>query len=106
MGSPHWTTTEMQSLVMLYPDTSNAVLSRVFNRPAKAIGLKARSMGLKKSAKFMAEESGRIRPGQSPWNKGEGIDGNARRVPRDTVQTRQSTKRGEKLQTSRIASHQ
>jgi len=27
-------------------------------------------MGLKKSAKFMAEESGRIKPGQSPWNKG------------------------------------
>ena len=70
MGSPHWTTTEMQSLASLYPDTSNAVLSSVFNRPAKAIGLKARSMGLKKSTKFMAEESGRIRPGQSPWNKG------------------------------------
>jgi len=27
-------------------------------------------MGLKKSAKFMAYESGRIRPGQTPWNKG------------------------------------
>lgn len=70
MGSPHWTTTELQSLASLYPDTSNAVLSRVFNRPARAIGLKARSMGLKKSAKFMAYESGRIRPGQTPWNKG------------------------------------
>ena len=70
MGSPHWTTTELQSLASLYPDTSNAVLSSVFNRPAKAIGLKARSMGLKKSTKFMAEESGRIRPGQTPWNKG------------------------------------
>ena len=70
MGSPHWSATETQSLAALYPDTSNAVLSRVFNRPARAIGLKARSMGLKKSAKFMAEESGRIKPGQSPWNKG------------------------------------
>lgn len=70
MGSPHWSATETQSLAALYPDTSNAVLSRAFNRPARAIGLKARSMGLKKSAKFMAEESGRIKPGQSPWNKG------------------------------------
>ena len=70
MGSPHWSATETQSLAALYPDTSNAVLSRVFNRPARAIGLKARSMGLKKSAKFMAYESGRIKPGQTPWNKG------------------------------------
>lgn len=70
MGYPNWTLSDTQALERLYPDTSNAVLSRVFNRPARAIGLKARSMGLKKSAKFMAEESGRIKPGQSPWNKG------------------------------------
>lgn len=70
MGSPHWTESEMQALARLYPDTSNEVLGRVFGRPAKAIGLKARSIGLKKSDRFMAEGAGRIKPGQTPWNKG------------------------------------
>ena len=70
MGSPHWTESEMQALARLYPDTSNEVLGRVFGRPAMAIGLKARSIGLKKSDRFMAEGAGRIKPGQTPWNKG------------------------------------
>ena len=54
MGYQHWTLSDTQALARLYPDTSNEVLGRVFGRPAMAIGLKARSMGLKKSEQFMA----------------------------------------------------
>lgn len=70
MGYPHWTLSDTQALERLYPDTSNDVLGRVFGRQAKAVGLKARSMGLKKSERFLAENTGRIKPGQTPWNKG------------------------------------
>ena len=70
MGYQHWTLSDTQALARLYPDTSNEVLGRVFGRPAMAIGLKARSIGLKKSDRFMAEGAGRIKPGQTPWNKG------------------------------------
>lgn len=70
MGYPNWTLSDTQALERLYPDTSNDVLGRVFGRQAKAVGLKARSIGLKKSDRFMAEGAGRIKPGQTPWNKG------------------------------------
>ena len=70
MGYPHWTLSDTQALERLYPDTSNDVLGRVFGRQAKAVALKARAMGLKKSEQFMASSAGRIKPGQTPWNKG------------------------------------
>lgn len=70
MGYQHWTLSDTQALERLYPDTSNDVLGRVFGRQAKAVALKARAMGLKKSEQFMASSAGRIKPGQTPWNKG------------------------------------
>lgn len=74
MGSKHWSPEDKKALAALYPDTSNEVLGRVFGRPPKAIGLMARSLGVRKSERYMAEEVPRIKPGQAPWNKGISFD--------------------------------
>ena len=80
MGSKHWTKADKEALVRLYPETPNEVLSRVFGRPARAIGLMARSLGAKKSARYMAEDAARIKPGQQPWNKGGNFNAGGRSV--------------------------
>ena len=74
MGSKHWSQADKQALAALYPETSNEVLGRVFGKSPKAIGLMARSLGVCKSARYMAEEVPRIKPGQTPWNKGISFD--------------------------------
>jgi hypothetical protein len=76
MGSPHWSKDSEAALLSLYPETSNDVLGRMFGKTPKAIGLKARSMGAKKSASFMAEAVPRFKPGSTPFNKGKkGMNG-------------------------------
>jgi len=74
MGSKHWSQADKQALAALYPETSNEVLGRVFGKSPTAIGLMARSLGVCKSARYMAEEVPRIKPGQQPWNKGQSFD--------------------------------
>lgn len=80
MGSKHWSQADKQALAALYPETSNEVLGRVFGKSPKAIGLMARSLGVCKSARYMAEEVPRIKPGQAPWNKGISLDPGGRSV--------------------------
>ena len=80
MGSKHWSQADKQALAALYPETSNEVLGRVFGKSPKAIGLMARSLGVCKSARYMAEEVPRIKPGQEPWNKGQSFDPGGRSV--------------------------
>lgn len=80
MGSKHWSQADKQALAALYPDTSNEVLGRVFGKSPKAIGLMARTLGVCKSERYMAEEVPRIKPGQTQWNKGFSFDPGGRSV--------------------------
>lgn len=66
----HWTLAELAHLRSVYPDTPNQVLSGQMGRSTKAICLKARQLGIHKSAAFMAAEGGRFQAGFTPWNKG------------------------------------
>lgn len=71
MGAPKWHPDDEAMLARLYPNTPNETLGMLFGgRTARAIGLKARGMGLRKSEQFMAEHHTRIKPGTTPWNKG------------------------------------
>lgn len=71
MGAPKWHPDDEDMLARLYPNTPNETLGMLFGgRTARAIGLKARGMGLRKSEQFMAEHQTRIKPGSTPWNKG------------------------------------
>ena len=71
MGAPKWHPDDKAMLARLYPNTPNETLGMLFGgRTARAIGLKARVMGLRKSEQFMAEHHTRIKPGATPWNKG------------------------------------
>lgn len=70
MGSPHWSSDEKKSLAALYPNTPNEVLGMVFGRSPRAIGLMARSLGIKKADEYMKDHPTRIKPGEKPWNKG------------------------------------
>ncbi len=78
-----WTPGDEACLRDLYPHTPSAVLAQLFERPVKQVWSKANSMGLRKSAAFLALPiSGRFRtgapqgartrfqPGRPPANKG------------------------------------
>lgn len=71
-----WTDVELCWLEALYSDTSNQELADLLDRAPRAIGLKARKLGLCKSEAFMArpENNGQFRAGQRPWNKGSHFD--------------------------------
>jgi len=79
-----WTTAEVSRLESLYADTPMIQLQATFGRPKSAIYGKAKELGLKRSAEFLASEhSGRLRQGHESgvatrfqkghgtWNKGK-----------------------------------
>lgn len=79
-----WTTAEVSRLESLYADTPMTQLQATFGRPKSAIYGKAKELGLKRSAEFLASEhSGRLRQGHesgvatrfqkgnATWNKGK-----------------------------------
>ena len=68
MGAKHWTAEDESVLRACYPHWRNTSLAQIFGRPAKAIGLKARKMGLKKSPDLKA---GQFQPGHATWNAGK-----------------------------------
>lgn len=70
MGSAHWSIDEKESLKVAYPNTPNEALGRIFGRSPRAIGLMARSLGIKKSDAYMKDHPTRLKPGGNPWNKG------------------------------------
>ena len=67
-GSP-WSAEDEAMLRGCYPHWLNTTLAEIFDRPAKAIGLKARKMGLKKSPELL-QEAGRFERGHATWNAG------------------------------------
>lgn len=67
MNYRYWTAEEEAMLRGCYAHWSNASLGEVFGRKPKAIGLKARKMGLKKSQEM---KTGQFTKGQRPWNAG------------------------------------
>lgn len=66
MSYAFWTAAEERALRRLYATEPNAELAERLGRHAKAIGLKARKMGLRK-----AGNAGCFRRGLVPWNKGK-----------------------------------
>jgi hypothetical protein len=69
-----WSREDEAALRGCYAHWLNTTLAEIFGRPAKAIGLKARKMGLKKSPDLQA---GQFARGHSTWNKGaKGSTGN------------------------------
>lgn len=79
-----WTMAEESRLAALYPDTPMRQMQETLRRPKSAIYGKAKELGLKRSAEFLASEhSGRLRTGSNPgvatrfqkghctWNKGK-----------------------------------
>lgn len=79
-----WTTAEVSHLAALYPDAPMTQLQETLGRPKSAIYGKAKELGLKRSAEFLAgEHSGRLRRDDNPgvatrfqkghgtWNKGK-----------------------------------
>lgn len=79
----HWTAADEARLRALYPDTPMHHLMVIFERTDRQIYEKAYSLGLKRSAEYLASpSSGRTRPGSTrggatrfqpglvPWNKG------------------------------------
>lgn len=67
----HWTEAELRALRTLYADTPTRAIAAALVRTEHAVGMKARELGLYKSAAFMASEfSGRLKPGNVPANKG------------------------------------
>lgn len=78
-----WTAVEEQLLREHYADTPIEVLMQLFECPAARILAKANKMGLHKSAELIAQiardrtnapghgsQRTRIKPGETPWNKG------------------------------------
>ena len=63
-----WTKAEEAQLQRDYADTATPVLARRFHCRADSVRWKAKSMGLKKSAEYLASPlSGRFKPGNRPW---------------------------------------
>lgn len=83
MKRRYWSELEIMLLREVYPDHLTEAIAAVLDRSIGQVYAKAKSLGLKKSAAFIASEaSGRIRrsdhkgrqtqfkPGQQPWNAG------------------------------------
>ena len=67
MDQKRWTEAEEAQLQRDYADTATAILARRFHCRADSVRYKAKSMGLKKSAEYLATAlSGRFRPGNRP----------------------------------------
>lgn len=78
-----WTDDEVAILRDLFPNHSTADVATMIGRSTTITGQKANKIGLRKSAEYLASPaagritagdtrglSGRIQPGQTPWNKG------------------------------------
>lgn len=78
-----WTAAQIAALRTRYPDTRTEDLAREIGRSTQSCYVKARSLGIKKSADYLAgpdacrlrreDAAGlqtRFRKGQTPWNKG------------------------------------
>ena len=67
-----WTQAEIDYLVMLYPDHSNAYISEYLHRSVKAIQLKALEVGVRKNPELYGHLSAknRFKKGHIPFNKG------------------------------------
>lgn len=71
-GSRPWTEAELRALRELYADTPTRSIATALGCSESGVGMKAVAIGLRKSAAFMASEfSGRLRPGNTPPNKGK-----------------------------------
>lgn len=97
-GKRYWTHDEEAALAAMYPIAPMPELIARFKREDKAIYSKAKSMGLKRSAEYLASEHAcrlrkgdnvgaehRFKPGNVAWNKGmKGlqIGGQATRFPK------------------------
>lgn len=77
-----WTQEELQYIKDNYSDLSNKELSTRINRTDRAIALKARELGLKKTLEHKTKiwkemalkngiNSGNFKKGMTPWNKGK-----------------------------------
>ena len=77
-----WSGDAESELRAIYPRHPNNVLAKHFRRSAKAIGLKARKMGLRKTPECLA--GGQFKPGHATWNKNKsgstGLHPNCRRT--------------------------
>lgn len=77
-----WSLQDEVWLRAIYPRHPNNVLAKHFRRSAKAIGLKARKMGLRKTPECLA--GGQFKPGHATWNKNKsgstGLHPNCRRT--------------------------
>jgi len=76
MGTRRWTKAEIDYLLKAYAERSNADLAVFLHRSARAIGLKARSLGVYKSPEFAERqhEVGQFKPGHKPFNAGRKIE--------------------------------
>lgn len=83
MSKRLWSVFEEAVLCELYPDTPTAELCQLLNRTDRQIYAKAHSLGLKKTAAYLAGPHAcrlrrgnsvgkqyRFKPGQKPWNAG------------------------------------
>lgn len=74
----HWTESEIQELIKLYPDSNNSDLVVKFERKLPTILDKAHKLRLKKSKAYLSKINKRynvgfatrFKPGHKPWNKG------------------------------------
>lgn len=77
----YWTADQLQQMTDLYPHHRTADIEAQIGRPAASIYSKAKILGLKKSAEFLASgQAGRLdgvrggqtrfKPGSTSWNKG------------------------------------
>jgi len=74
----HWTESEIQELIQLYPDSNNSDLVIKFERKLPTILDKAHKLRLKKSKAYLSKInkrynigfSTRFKPGHKAWNKG------------------------------------
>jgi hypothetical protein len=67
MSRKAWSHEDEAALRGCYAHWLNTTLAEIFDRPAKAIGLKARKMGLRKAIDL---KPGQFAQGQAPWNAG------------------------------------
>lgn len=85
MNRYHWTAGQLEQLRQLYADHATSVVAAAIGRTEKSVYQKAKELGIRKSAAFLASTtSGRIQRGQKdprmvstqfkpssqPWNKG------------------------------------
>jgi hypothetical protein len=66
-----WTEAELRQLRTLYADTPSRAIASALGRTPHAVGMKALSLGLRKSGQYIAANAGRFKPGNTPPNKGK-----------------------------------